>query len=57
MAAVTTGMCGDEKAVVILSDDEKAVVFLTSDQALRMAIKLIEAAHHLDKPAAVSDWP
>ena len=57
MAAVTTGMSGDEQAVVILSDDEQAVVFLTPDQARRFAVQLIEKAHHLDKPAAVSDWP
>ena len=47
MAAVTTGMSGDEQAVV----------FLTPDQARRFAVQLIEKAHHLDKPVTASEWP
>ncbi|MBG6237396.1 hypothetical protein IWX78_000339 [Mycetocola sp. CAN_C7] len=34
-----------------------ALDFLTPDQARRLAVKLIETAHQIDKPNTAPEWP
>jgi hypothetical protein len=57
VAYVTTGTSGTAPAVVIVSDDEEVLAFLTPDESRVIARKLIEAAHRLEQPATVPDWP
>lgn len=59
MTGVTTGRVGDLPHVVLYDEDETDVAldFLTPDQARRLAVKLIETAHQIDKPNTAPEWP